>query len=63
MDVVKNFETSEAGIISDQAVKFRHKTQNAEKKNSYINDTPLILLTNRFDLTAIQIANLYKERL
>jgi len=74
LDVVRTLEIDGKNIISDEAVTFRHKTPRGGKRNLYINelrritvrredkDTPLILLTNRFDLKASQVADLYKER-
>lgn len=74
LNIVKKLETTSTNIISDEVVTFRHRTPRGGKTNLYINslrkisvhredkNTPLILLTNRFDLSAQQIADLYKER-
>jgi len=64
-------EMKEAGIISDEAIilssKSHKKTLYSEKLRRIVvarpdKDTPLILVTNRFDLSALQVAELYKQR-
>lgn len=61
-------------ILADEEIAFTNKHQHAGKKNLYTNrlrrvtvarddkDTPIILVTNKFDLSAVTIANLYKQR-
>ena len=74
LKLVRTLEIESENIISDEVVVFKHRTPRGGKKNLYIKElrrvtvrrdekkTPLILLTNRFDLKAEQIAALYKER-
>ena len=71
---IKSFEPVGENIISDEMVSFRTRRLKHGKKNNYIKPlrritvcredkkTPLILLTSNFDLSAGQIADLYKER-
>ena len=72
--VIKENQADGENILKDEEVLFTNSHQHARKKNLYTNrlrritvardnkDTPIVLVTNKFDLSAITIANLYKQR-
>ena len=72
--VVKENSALGKNILADEEIVFTNLTPRGGKKNLYTNklrritvdrpdkDTPIILVTNRFDLSAVTIANLYKQR-
>lgn len=72
--IVKNHPVIGENILADEIIILANKTPRGGKKNEYSsnlrlvtiarpdNKTPLILVTNRFDLTASAIAELYKQR-
>jgi len=74
LNIVEQLEIKGENVINDEKVKFRYKNPRGGKKNLYTNNlrrvtikrkdkkTPIILLTNRFDLSAEEIGFLYKER-
>lgn len=67
-------EEAALGIISDEVIIFKNKSPRGGKKNLYSDElrrivvarpdkeTPLVLITNRSDLKATQVAELYKQR-
>lgn len=74
IQAIETFESRGENIISDEKVEFKIRSPRGGKKNLYIKPlrritvlrenkkTPLVLLTSNFDLTAEEVANMYKER-
>ena len=72
--IVGNHPVTDENIIADEIILLANKTPRGGKKNEYSSNlrrititrpdkkTPLVLLTNRFDLSATEIAELYKQR-
>lgn len=72
--VIKENQAEGKNILSDEEIVFTNRHQHAGKKNQYTNklrritiarddkDTPIILVTNKFDLSAVTISNLYRQR-
>lgn len=72
--VVKSLPSVGSDILQDEEIIFKYRYPRGGKKNNYTKplrrivverpykETPLVLVTDRFDLTAQQVADLYKER-
>jgi transposase len=72
--VTGNHAACSKPIIADETILLRNKQPRGGKQNNYVKelrritverpekDTSLILVTNRFDLTATEVADLYRQR-